>query len=705
MTNTEAKTRINKLKELIKDWNYKYFVLNQTELEEPVRDQLKRELEELEAQYPEYVTPDSPTQRVGSVLSGRFPKVQHIRPKESLADAFSFAELEEWEERSKRILPEQTFDYVGELKIDGLNITLVYKDGIFERAVTRGNGKEGELVSHTIKTIRSIPYELRSDTYDVSGLVEISGEVYFPKKSFETMNAALDEKDRFANPRNAASGTVRQLDPKIASERNLNAFFYSLDDETAQKNNLETQEAILSFFKDIGIRVNDELQHFDNLSKAEDYIRHWTEHRHDLPYDIDGIVLKVNNRKMQKDLGSTAKSPRYAIAYKFPAEQATSQILDIILQIGRTGAITPVAIMKPTLLDGTTVSRATLHNEDEIAKKDVRIGDSVIIQKAGDIIPEVVEVISKLRTGNETSFVMPTHCPECNSELYRPEGEAIRRCTNPQCFAVTKEKLDHFVSKHAFNIDGLGSKVIDALLENKLIEDAGDIFALQHGDLINLPLFKEKKTDKTIAAIKKAQHCPVDRFIFALGIRYVGAETAEILSQYIPLDFHEENIEIESTDTSDQMSMFGETTTETKLLADIDQFSAKIQEKSLEELQAMNGIGEKVAQSIYDWFHDAHNLELLQKLQKNGAKLIGTTDKAINQNLKDLTFVVTGTLESLGREEAKKEIKNRGGKVSSSVSKKTDFVVVGDNPGSKYEKAKELDIEILDEKAFLKKIQ
>lgn len=701
----EAIERIEKLKSWLKDWNYKYFVLDQTDIDESVRDQLKKELIELESKHPEYISPDSPTQRVGSALSGRFEKIPHITPKESLSDVFSLEELKDWEEKIQRILPEVSFEYLCELKIDGLNITIVYENGRFLRALTRGNGLEGEHVSHTVKTIESIPLTLRPiDGIDYAGLIEISGEVYFPKKSFEELNRNLEGEEKFKNARNAAAGTIRQLDPQITASRNLQAFFYSLDADSLKRFGIETQEETLQFFKKTGIRVDQHFKKFHSVQEIHSFIDIWNKKREQLPYEIDGIVVKVNSRKLQKELGSTAKAPRYAVAYKFPAEKSTSIIEDIVIQVGRTGAMTPVAIMKPTLLAGTTVSRATLHNEDEIQKKDIRIGDTVVIQKAGDIIPEVIEVLKEFRTGKEKKFKMPDTCPACGSKVERVEGEAAYRCVNPDCFAIIKEKIDYFVSKHCFDIDGLGTKVVDVLIDEKLIEDPADIFALKKGDLLNLPLFQEKRADNLLQAIEEAKLCELSRFINALGIRHLGAETSEVLSTYIPLE--NKSVTIEREISESQLSLFGENEKKKASfrVVLISDFLMRVTDFTLEELENISGIGQKVAESIYSWFHNPKNIQLLHKLESNGVKLLIKGGEEISQSLTGLSFVLTGTMEQLGREEAKKEIKRRGGKVSSTISKKTDFLVVGESPGSKLEQAKKLGVPLLREKEFLAKL-
>jgi DNA ligase (NAD+) len=705
MDKQETKQRIEKLKKWLKKWNYEYFVLNKSDVSEAARDKIKRELEELEQKFPEFITPDSPTQRVGSVLSGKFDKIKHITPKQSLSDCFSEEELKEWEERIMKLVPGETLDYITELKLDGLNLSLIYEKGKLFKAITRGDGQFGEDVTHAVRTIQSVPLELneirelRLPDYPI---LEVGGEVFMSKKSFEELNSA--EGDIFANPRNAAAGTVRQLDPKIAASRKLDMYFYSLTlPEGSKIPKPTTQKDTLELLKKLGLPVNKNFVHHKNPDSVIEEMKKWEEKKDSLPYLIDGLVVKVNQLRHQNLLGSTAKSPRYAIAYKFPAEQSTSQILDIEVQVGRTGALTPVAHLKPTLVAGSTVSRATLHNEDEIEKKDVRIGDTVIIQKAGDVIPEVVEVLKDLRTGNEKKFRMPLRCPVCNGAIIRPQGEAIRRCVNPKCYAVHKEQLEHFVSRSAFNIDGLGEKVIEQLINEKLIEDPADIFDLKYSELVQLELFKDKKTENLLSSIEKSKIVPLSRFIFALGIRFVGDETAELLAESLILPTHK--ITIESGKKKNQLSLFEEENEKSEMtVADIDDFSKILSMKSLDELKEIEGIGEKVAESIYEWIRNENSLNLLKKLQKNGVKLIiEKTEKS--DKLKDLTFVITGTLPTLSRDQAKNIIKKNGGRASSSVSKNTNFILAGTEAGSKLEQGKKLAIKILSEEEFLKMVK
>ncbi|MBP7898720.1 NAD-dependent DNA ligase LigA, partial [Candidatus Gracilibacteria bacterium] len=491
MTDREdAKYRIEKLRKKINELNYKYFVLDESEVEESVRDSLKKELKDLEGHYPEFITSDSPTQRVGSALSGRFAKIPHISKKWSLQDVFNEQELRDWMERIEKYLPGQELSFIGELKIDGLNITLHYKSGQLEKAITRGDGEVGEDVTHTIRTIESIPLSL-TEPVDL----EVSGEVFMSKSAFERLNKEMaeHEEEPFANVRNAAAGTVRQLDPQVAASRDLQAYMYELGANTLAAQP-DSQSETLKAFQRLGLRINPT---YKILHTAEDIIKYrksFEEKRDSLDYDIDGIVVKVDDKTLWSRLGFTAKAPRYAVAFKFPAVQSTSQILDIQVQVGRTGTLTPVAHLKPTEVAGVTVTRATLHNEDEIARKDIRIGDTVIIQRAGDVIPEVVSVLTDLRTGHEKLFHFPKACPICGSDVARKEGEVAYRCTNSECFAQKSERLFHFVSRDAMNLDGLGEKVIVQLLENELINDHSDFYYLTAEDLMSLPLFKEKPT-------------------------------------------------------------------------------------------------------------------------------------------------------------------------------------------------------------------
>ncbi|MBT5017084.1 NAD-dependent DNA ligase LigA [Candidatus Peregrinibacteria bacterium] len=664
MSHTQAEERINKLREEIRKRNYEYFVLDESNVSEAVRDSLKRELLELENQFPDLVTEDSPTRRVGSALSGKFAKTTHKTRKWSLKDAFSEEEVHEWGERLGRFLPGEIFDFVCELKIDGLNVTLWYEQGKLVKGLTRGNGKEGEDVTHAIRTIKSVPLVLE-EPIDL----EVSGEIFISKASFKKM-----EED-FVNARNAAAGTVRQLDPNVAASRDLDIFFYAIGENNLE-NPPKNQVELFATLKRLGLKANKNFEHKQTIEEIVKFCHYWTEHRDDLPYEIDGVVVKVNDFEKRQKLGYTGKAPRYSVAYKFPAEQAVSKVLDIIVQVGRTGALTPVAVLEPTFVDGSTVSRATLHNEDEIIRKDVHIGDTVIIQKAGDIIPEVVEVLKDMRTGQEQEFQFPTECPACDGPVQRAEGEAATRCINSNCYAIKRRALMHFVSRGALNIDGLGDKIIDQLLDADLVSDVADIFTLTSEDFLSLELFQEKRAEKTVAAIKAARKPVLEKFLFALGIRHVGERASELITHFL------------------QEKMQNQPVTPITI-SDFAQFVFK------EEWEGIEGVGDIVAQSLYDWFQNIENQELLKKLEKNGLKIATVSTEIQDQTLADKTFVLTGTL-SISRDQAKKWIKERGGQVSSSVSKKTDYVLAGENAGSKRAKAETLGVTILEEEAFRK---
>ena len=686
MDKADAQRRIEKLRTKINDLNYKYFVLDESEVGESIRDALKKELIDLETQFPQFITPQSPTQRVGNVLSGKFAKIAHKSRKWSLQDAFSEEDIILWYERLTKFTTNTNFDFVTELKIDGLNVTLWYEKGKLEKAITRGNGREGEDITHTIRTIKSVPLELREPI-----TIEVSGEVYMPKASFEKLEG-------FANPRNAAAGTVRQLDPKVAENRDLDLFFYEIGECDKRP---QTQKEVMETLNSLGLRTDSHYKHHVDIKSVLEFCKQWTDKRSSLPYDIDGIVIKVNSMESQKNLGYTAKAPRFAIAYKFPAEQAVTKVLDIIIQVGRTGALTPVAVLEPTLVAGSTVSRATLHNEDEIIRKDVRIGDTVIIQKAGDIIPEVVTVMTDLRTGAEKPFKFPKECPVCGSEVIKPEGEAISRCSNTSCGAIMRESLAHFVSKHAFDIDGLGEKVVDQLIDAGLIHDAADIFGLHRADLLGLELFQEKRADNLLNAATKALDITLDKFLFSLGIRHIGEQTSQIIGRFLQnKEVPNELMKAPSKREKAQTSLFGDEEVDADMFP-IPAIMSAMERTSLEELTSIEGLGDKVATSLYDWFGEDGNTEFLQKLFAKGVNVLKMREIEGKEGISGKTFVITGTLESIGRSQAKDMIIKNGGHVSGSVSKQTDYVIAGENPGSKYTKAQELNVQILSEGDFL----
>jgi DNA ligase (NAD+) len=671
MDRNEAQIRIHKLQQKINDLNYKYFTLDENEVDESVRDSLKKELVALEQQFPEFITEDSPTQRVGSALSGKFEKLSHKYIKKSLSDVFGEEEIRDWYERIKKLVP-GTIEFVCELKIDGLNISIQYENGKMIRALTRGDGKTGENVTHTIKTINSIPLKLRSEV-----TLEVSGEVFLPKKNFEELNKQREKENLplFANPRNVAAGSVRQLDPKVAKERNLDMFCYQLKGES-EFEDVQTQEGVLEKISALGFKICKYYEKVKTIEEVMKFCEKWGEKRHSLPFEIDGVVIKVNDLNQQKTMGFTAKAPRYAIAYKFPAEKTSSRILDIILQVGRTGAITPVAVMEPTLVAGSTVSRATLHNEDEIRKKDIRIGDTVIIHKAGDVIPEVVEVIKDLREGTEEKFTFPENCPICGAEIKREAGESAYYCTNKNCYAIEKEKITHFVSKKAFNIDGLGEKVVIQMMGIGLISDPADIFLLKKEDLLGLDLFMEKRATKLLESIKKSKNITLERFLFALGIRYLGEQSSFDFAKFI-LQKEELN--------KGGLSVY-----------EIFEVISKL---SQEEIKNIDGIGEKMGETIYSWFREEQNINFLRKLHEVEIGIEkGDWGKA--GKLTGQSFVLTGTLSSMTRDQAKNLIKKEGGKVNSTITNNTDFLIAGESAGSKLSKAEKLGIKILTEEEF-----
>lgn len=693
MSKEEAKKRIAKLREFINKWNYDYFINNRTDVSEAARDKIKRELEDLEKEYPEFITPDSPTQRVGVPLSGRLPKHRHKTRKESLQDVFSIEELEEWNTRAQKILPKEKFEYVSELKIDGLNITLWYEKGVLKRALTRGDGVNGEDVTHSVKTIDSIPLRLREDI-----TAEISGEVYMSKKAFE----AIKESEDFANPRNAAAGSLRQLDPGITAKRKLSAFFYTL--KTQER---PYQDKLLKRLNELGLPTEPHWEKHKDIKSIEKTIEKWSKKRDSLGYVFDGIVVKINSSAHQKRLGSTARAPRWAVAYKFPAEQTTTTVEDIVLQVGRTGAITPVAELVPTFLDGSTISRATLHNEDEMKRKGVKIGDTVIIQKAGDVIPEVVQVLTELRTGKEKRFSFPKTCPICSTHLLRPQGEAIHRCPNSSCPGRTRENLYHFVSKKGFEIDALGPKIIDQLIDRSLVVTAADIFHLSYDEIISLDLFEKKRSENILNAIEKSKDIPMARFLFSLGIRHVGEKTSRDLTPELQKNLHFHRGKKQKA-SSQQDSLFADESLGEKIeyITPEDLLEALKKDQELEErLASIEGIGPKALESLLEWVEEKEHQHLLRKLSEYGVRLLKET--FINEHdplFEGKTFVITGSFENHSREELKHIVLLKGGKVSSSVTSKTDVLMMGENVGSKLKKAQELGTETWDEAKVKKNI-
>lgn len=672
MDKTEARVRILKLRKYIDEMRYRYHVLDDPTITDAEWDSLMHELIGLEEQFPEFYDSTSPSQKVGGKPLDKFKSVPHIYPMLSLNDTFSEEEVKAWYERIARIEPKSKIDQSGfycEIKMDGLAVSLVYEKGVLSCAVTRGDGKVGEDVTNNIKTILAIPLTLREESSYLDkakdGRIEIRGEIYMPTKSFEALNKERTAKGEvlFANPRNAAAGSIRQLDPKITASRNLSFMGYSmLGIET------KTHEEEHKIIEDLGLPTN-KLNHFcKDINCIMELWQEWEKKRPKLPYQIDGMVVNVSGERLFRELGVVGKSPRGAVAFKWPAEEASTIIEEIEVRVGRTGVLTPIAHLKPVVVAGSTVSRATLHNADELEKKDIRIGDTVVIRKAGDIIPEVVKPITELRTGKEKKFLMPKVCPICGGKVIRKEGEVAYRCENNRCFAVELRVLDHFASKSAFDIDGLGPRILEQLMNEGLIRDPADIFTLKVGDLEPLERFAEKSAQNIISAIDEAQEIILARFIYALGIRNVGQETA---------------IDLENK----------------------FQTLAKIMKASPEDLSAVQDIGPVVAKSIYDYFQEKRNHKLIECLLKNGVKIKEGKKAKTKVGITGKTFVFTGGLETMTRDEAKAKVREFGGEASESVSKQTDYVVGGEEAGSKLKKAEKLGVKIISENDFIKLVE
>ncbi|MCQ5209807.1 NAD-dependent DNA ligase LigA [Megasphaera massiliensis] len=655
----QEKARLLALRQKIDELSYQYYTLDKPTMSDYEYDMLYRELENIEKAHPEWVTPDSPTQRVGSKISGGFEKYTHDRPMLSLGDVFNDNELREFDRRVRSDLGGEALEYVVELKIDGLAVNLIYENGQFVRGVTRGDGVVGEDITNNVRTIRTIP--LRIDS--TSSHIEIRGEVYMPVASFSALNEQRrnDELEPFANPRNAAAGSLRQLDPQITAQRKLAFFAYALGGNTGIT--IESQEELLQDLREFRFQVNGEYRKFTDIEDVIAFIHSWDDRRDSLPYATDGMVVKVNSFAQQARLGNTVKIPRWAIAYKFPPEQAETKVLSISVSLGRTGVLTPAADLKPVRLAGTTVKRATLHNEDYIRDKDIRVGDTVIIQKAGEIIPEVVRSLPDKRTGSEVVFSMPHVCPACGSEVVRREGEAAWRCINPDCPAVIGEKIAHFVSRDAMNIDGLGDAIVQQLLSKELIHDVGDIYALNKEELVSLEGFGEKSADNLLKAIEASKSVGLARVLFALGIRFVGAKAGRVLAE-----------------------SFG--SVEALMAASAD------------DLTAIDDIGPRIADSIVSYFSEDKNKALIEKLQGYGVDMTAEKKELISTSFDGEIVVLTGKLQLFTRKEAEQAVEERGGKCTSSVTKKTTLVVVGAEPGSKYEKAQQLGTPIISEAEF-----
>ncbi|MBP8628871.1 MAG: NAD-dependent DNA ligase LigA [Negativicutes bacterium] len=660
----KIKTEIEELRKKINQHSYAYYVMDNPTVSDYEYDLLFRRLLELEEKYPQFITAQSPTQRIGAIPSNSFEKITHPTPMLSLGNAFSNNELILFDQRVKNILQIDTVQYVVEHKIDGLAINLIYENGKLVKAATRGDGSIGEDVTANIRTIKAIPLELNAEEVEIPEFLEVRGEVYLPKKEFIRLNKERQANDEalFANCRNAAAGSLRQLDPKETAKRYLSAILYGIGEIKGL--NFEYHSAVLDFLSKLGFKTNKEYQIFSNIDEVMQYCASWSEKKEQLDFDIDGMVIKVNNLKDQKILGYTAKDPRWAIAYKFQPEQGITKIEKIVVNVGRTGAITPLAYLTPVTISGSKISKATLHNEDYIVAKDIRIGDTVIVHKAGEIIPEVVAVKLEERTGTEVKFVMPQICPECQNPVVKEDNEAAYKCVNPNCPAILRENFIHFVSRDAMNIEGLGPSVVSMLLDNNLINDVADLYKLTTEELLNLDRIGAKSAENLISAIEKSKQAGLNRLLFALGIRFVGVKAANILANHFK-------------------SM------------------KALTKSSLEDLLAINEIGTKIAQSIIDYFNKQENLMLLDKLSEVGVNMTAKTIERMEQeNFQDKIFVLTGNLESFNRKEASLLIEQFGGKVSSAVSKKTDFVVAGTEAGSKLTKAQELGINIISEEEF-----
>lgn len=659
MDKQSAMKKAQELHELLNTYNYEYNVLDNPSVPDSEYDRLMMELIKLEEAFPELKTSDSPTQRVGGSVLESFQKVVHKTPMLSLGNAFNEVDLRDFDRRVRQAVGDDV-QYVVELKIDGLAVSLRYENGLFVQGATRGDGTTGEDITENLKTIRSIPLRLKKELS-----FEVRGEAFMPRKSFEKLNELRlqQEEEPFANPRNAAAGSIRQLDPKIAAKRNLDIFVYSIADLGGT--GVDKHSEALDLLEELGFKTNKERRKCENIDEVLKLIEGIQEKRATLPYDIDGIVIKVDMLSQQEELGFTAKSPRWAIAYKFPAEEVMTKLIDIELSVGRTGVITPTALLEPVRVAGTTVQRASLHNEDLIREKDIKIGDTVVVKKAGDIIPEVVNVLVDQRTGDEQTFTMPTHCPACESELVRIEGEVALRCINPQCPAQIREGLIHFVSRNAMNIDGLGERVIAQLFQEGLIKNVADLYRLTREQLLQLERMGEKSTDKLLLAIEQSKQNSLERLLFGLGIRHVGAKAAKTLAQEFETIEH-------------------------------------LQKATNADLVVINEIGDKMADAVVTYFENEDVQQLINELVSlgvnttyKGPKLVRVEDS--DSYLAGKTVVLTGKLEQLTRNEAKEGIEARGGKVTGSVSKSTDLVVAGESAGSKLQKAQELNIEVWDE--------
>jgi len=694
MNKLEVKKRIEKLRGTIRKYRYAYHVLNQSIISDEALDSLKKELFDLEQQYPEFITPDSPTQRVSGKPLKNFKKTEHKVPMFSLNDAFSEKDMYDWYERMKKLLPSSAkIDFYCEYKFDGLAISLEYKNGILEIGSTRGNGKIGEDVTQNLKTVDAVPLRLLDKEKVIDNLVkagmnkianrlkrnfprnlEVRGEVLLDKKEFERINKERIKQgfSPYANPRNVAAGSIRQLDAKITSSRRLDSYIYELVTNLGQ----ETHEQSHLILKAFGFKTHNDNKKVDSLEEIFFIHKQIGKQRDNLPYEIDGVVVIVNNNQYFEKLGAVGKAPRGAIAYKFPSKETTTIIEDIIIQVGRTGVLTPVAILKPVKISGVTITRATLHNKEEIKRLGLKIGDTVIVNRAGDVIPQIVKVLKDLRTGKEKVFQMPKKCPVCGYSIKEDEGGILVRCPNKNCSARSQEGLYHFIGKGAFDIKGIGPKLIDRFLDEGLIQDAADLFDLKEGDIAPLERYGEKSSQNIISAIQANKNILLNRFLFALGILHIGEETALLLAKYFQTKLNLDKFSIQNL---------------IKISSGLKQ----------EELEKIPSIGPKIGKAVFEWFNNKRNIEFLKNLEQKGIKLLPVAIPKEKGKLKNLVFVITGVLKLMSREQVKEKILTLGGKVNETLSSKTNYLIVGENPGSKYEKAKKLGIKIINEREFL----
>ncbi|MDR5682877.1 MAG: NAD-dependent DNA ligase LigA [Armatimonadota bacterium] len=659
----KVRRRIEELRRQIDHHNYRYYVLDDPEISDEAYDALVGELRELEARYPELVTPDSPTQRVGAPPSAAFAEVRHRVPMLSLANAFTEDELRAWDRRVRGGLRGQRVEYVCELKIDGVAVNLVYEGGQLVRGATRGDGFRGEDVTANLRTVRSVPLRLRAEA-PIPSFVEVRGEVYLSRQAFEAVNRERERQglSLFANPRNAAAGSLRQLDPAVTASRPLQIFCYGVGHVEGLR--LDTHWEALRWMREAGLRTHPASRLCDDLEAVLAFVEEWTHRHRELDYDTDGVVVKVNSFDQQHELGATAASPRWAIAYKFPAQQAVTRVKDIVAYVGRTGAVTPVAILEPVRVSGVTVQHATLHNEDEVRRKDVRIGDFVVVQRAGEVIPEVVRVLAERRTGAERAWQMPKVCPVCGSPIVRPPGQAVARCTGgASCPAQVLERLIHFASRDAMNIEGVGPKLLQQMLDRGLVRDPADLYRLTKDQVLTLERMADRSAQNVLDAIERSKQTTLGRLVYALGIRHVGASTAQALAR-----------------------QFGDI--------------RRLMRASFEEIRDVPGVGPVVARSVRDFFDRRENRGLVERLLRAGVR--PESPEAVGTGpLAGKTFVFTGTLDGIPRRQAEEMVRAAGGVVSGSVSAKTDYVVVGTDPGSKAERARKLGVRILDRRAFL----